>query len=61
MHKYCVEIMTRGYGNGGRIAFEAADDASAFEHGWKLAQQQFGCIAFSVSKRVGRRKVYISR
>ncbi len=61
MHKYCVELMLRGYAAGGKIAFEAADDAAAFAHGWELAKQHLGCIGFSVSKRVGRRKVYISR
>ena len=59
MHKYCVEIMMRSYKNGGRVQFEAADDADAFKKGWSIAQQHFGCIAFSVSKKVGRKKVYV--
>ena len=60
MQKYCVEVMLRGYAAGPKIAFEAANDADAHARGWELAKAQFGCIAFSVSHRVGRRKVYVS-
>lgn len=59
MHKYCVEIMLRSYKNGRRVQFEAADDAEAHSKGWSIAKQHVGCIAFSVSKRVGHRKVYV--
>ena len=59
MHKYCVEIMLRSYKNGGRVQFEAADDAEAQSKGWSIAKQHVGCIAFSVSKKVGRKKVYV--
>jgi hypothetical protein len=60
MHKYCVEVMLRGYAAGPKISFEAANDAEACTRGWELAKAQFGCIAYSVSHRIGRRKVYVS-
>lgn len=60
MVKYKVECMLAGYGAGAKHEYMAANDAAAFELGWEFARKQWKCIAFSVSKRVGRRKVYIS-
>lgn len=60
MQKYKVECMAANYGKGAKLEFEAANDAMAFELGWEFARKQWKCIGFSVSKRVGRRKVYIS-
>lgn len=60
MTKYTVECMTAGYGKGTKLAYEAASDAEGFKLGWEFAKKQWKCISFSVSKRVGRRKIYIS-
>ena len=60
MQKYKVECMVASYGKGPAKEFEASSDSEAFEIGWKFAKQQWKCIAFSVSKKVGRRKVCIS-
>ena len=59
MQKYKVECMVGSYGKGPTKEFEASSDSEAFEIGWKFAKQQWKCIAFSVSKKVGRRKVYV--
>ena len=61
MVKYKVECMLAGYGAGAKLEYMANNDEEAFELGWAFAHKQWKCIGFSVSKRVGRRKVYISR
>lgn len=59
MQKYKVECMAGSYGKGPTKEFEASSDSEAFEMGWKFAKQQWKCIAFSVSKKVGRHKVHV--
>lgn len=61
MRKYKVECMVQGYSKGPKLEFEATNDNEAFNLGWEFAKTQAKCIGFSVSKRVGRRKIYISR
>ena len=61
MIKYNVECMLVNYKAGAKFEYTANNDEEAFELGWAFARKQQECIAFSVSKRVGRRKVYISR
>jgi len=61
MVKYKVECMLVGYGAGAKLEYMANNDEEAFELGWAFARKQWKCIGFSVSKRIGRRKVYISR
>lgn len=60
MVKYKVECMQANYGAGAKLEYMADNDAEAFKLGWEFAKKQWKCIAFNVSKRVGRRKVYIS-
>lgn len=63
MVKYKVECMLANYTAGAKLEYMAANDAEAFKLGWEFAKKskkQWKCVAFSVSKRVGRRKVYIS-
>ena len=46
---------------GAKLEYIANNDEEAFERGWAFARKQSECIAFSISTRVGRHKVYISR
>ena len=61
MVKYKVECMLVNYKAGAKLEYTANNDEEAFERGWAFARKQQGCIAFSVSKRVGRWPMYISR
>ena len=61
MKKYNVECMLTNYRAGAKLEYIANNDEEAFERGWAFARKQSECIAFSISTRVGRHKVYISR
>ena len=60
MNVYCVEIMLNSYKWEPKIEFSAADDRAAFAQACEIAAKRSGCIAFSVSHRVGRKTVYIA-
>ena len=60
MNTYYLEIMLNGYSWEPKIEFSAADDRSAFAQACEIATKRSGCIAFSVSHRVGRKTVYIA-
>lgn len=60
MNKYYLEIMRNGYVWESKIEFSAVDDSAAFVRACELVDQRSGCIAFSVSRRVGRKTVYIT-
>ena len=59
MNTYYLEIMLNGYSWEPKIEF-LADDRSAFAQACEIATKRSGCIAFSVSHRVGRKTVYIA-
>lgn len=60
MNVYYVEIMLNSYTWEPKIGFLAADDRSAFAKACEIATNRSGCIAFSVSHRVGKKTVYIA-
>ena len=60
MNVYYVEIMLNGYKLEPKIEFSAADDRAACAQAYEIATKRPGCIAFSVSHRVGKKTVYIT-
>ena len=60
MNTYYVEIMSNSYKWEPKIEFSAADDRAAFAQACEIATKRPGCIAFSVSHRVGKKTVYIA-
>ena len=60
MNVYYVEIMSNSYKWEPKIEFSAADDRAAFAQACEIATKRPGCIAFSVSHRVGKKTVYIA-
>ena len=60
MLDYYAEIMLNNYKWEPKIRFSAADDRSAFARACEIANKRSGCIAFSVSRRVGKKTVYIT-
>lgn len=58
--RYTVECMLANYKAGPSKTYTAADDVSAHKIGWEFCKAQVGCIAFSVYRKQGRRKIYIA-
>lgn len=61
MMKFKVETLLRGYKIGPTLSYEAEDDDRGFNLGWEFAKNQEAVIAFGVSKKVGRKKIFIQK
>lgn len=59
MKKYTVEIMLGSYKDGPTIDFFANSDEEAHAIARIMCKKQHDSIAFSISTRVGRRKIYL--
>ena len=60
MIAYYVELMLNNYKCEPKIEFLAADDRAASAKACEIANKRPGCIAFSVSRKVGKKTVYIT-
>ena len=60
MNVYYVELMLNNYKWESKIEFSAADDRAAFAQACEIVDKRPGCIAFSVSHKVGKKTVYIT-
>lgn len=55
MIAYYAELMLNNYKWEPKIELSAADDRAAFAQACEIANKRSGCIAFSVSRKVGKK------